>query len=102
MTDTGVSDPVLGQVIPDGSHSLWIPDPWQRRARIQGSGEHASSMLRNSGGHLRAVAMPIATSSLEVMALAAVPHTARALGVGATYRKLEPTVGQSAVILEYR
>jgi hypothetical protein len=87
------SNPAFTQVIPDGSHDLWIPVP--------SADGIPSKMLRYSGGHLRAVGMPIAGSKLSVLAVAAVPHRTRALGVGATYRKGEPGTDQSAVILEY-
>ena len=91
---TNGGDPAPGQVIPDGSGRLWIPVPGEDGA--------PGFMLRYSGGHVRPVSMPIAGNKLGVFAVAAIPHTTRALGVGATFRKNMPGVAQSAVILEYR
>jgi hypothetical protein len=91
--NSSVEDPIASQVIPDGRNDLWIPIP-----SIDG---RPSSMLRYSGGHLRAVPMPVPASKLTVQAVAAVPGTARALGAGDTYRKNQPGVGQAAVILEF-
>jgi hypothetical protein len=91
--DAASSDPALAQVIPDGSGGLWIPVPSMGGIR--------SRMLRYSGGHLRTVTMPLPGSRLNVLAVAAIPHTARALSVGAIHKKGQPGAGQSAVILEF-
>jgi hypothetical protein len=89
-----VSTPGLAQVIPDGSGGLWIPVPSTDGIPF--------TMLRYSGGHLRAVALPRSGRTLNVTAVAAIPHTARALGAGATHQKDQFGKHQSAVILEFR
>jgi hypothetical protein len=91
--DSGSSTPGLAQVVPDGSGGLWIPVPSTNGIPFK--------MLRYSGGHLKSVAMPVSGTKLNVTAVAAIPHAARALGVGATHKKNQLGKGQSAVILEY-
>jgi hypothetical protein len=92
--DAASSDPALAQVVPDGPGGLWIPVP--------SSDGIPGRMLRYSGGHLRAVAMPIAGARLSVEATAALPRSAGALAVGNVHRRNDPGTGQSAVILRYR
>jgi hypothetical protein len=92
--DRSAGTPGLAQVIPDGSGGLWIPVP--------STGGIPFKMLRFSAGHLRTVTMPISGTKLNVTAVAAVPHTSRALGAGATHKKNQLGTGQSAVILEFR
>lgn len=91
--DSGAADPQPNAVAPDGPNDLWIPIP--------GFDGRASSMLRYAGGHLRAVGLPIAGSGMVVLDVAGMPGSSRALGGGASYRRGQPGVDQSALLLEY-
>jgi hypothetical protein len=92
--DSGAPDPEPNAVTPDGPDGLWIPAP--------GFDGRASSMLRYSGGRLRTVGLPIAGTAMAVLAVAAIPGSSRAFSAGDTYRKGQPGIGQSALLLEYR
>ena len=87
-------DAVLETIIPDGSGGLWIPVP-SLPAR-------PFVLLHYAGGHLQKAALPVAGSKLNLVALAAIPHTAKAFGVGFTHRKGNLGLGVAATILEYK
>ena len=83
------------QVIPDGSGGLWIPVPSADGIPFQ--------MLRYSHGHLTAGPLPGGSGRrLNVLAVAAIPHTANALGAGFRHRKDNLGLGDVAAILEYK
>jgi len=82
------------QLVPDGTGGLWVPVPSQDGVPFE--------MLRYSGGHLRAVSMPVSGARLDVLAVAAVPHSAETLGVGFTHKKNNAGLGIAGVILSYQ
>jgi hypothetical protein len=92
VTQRSSGDPA--QVIPDGSGGLWIPVP--------SAGGIPFQMLRYSGGHLLPVSMPVSGRKLNVLAVAAIPHSVSALGVGFTHRRDNLGRGVVAAVLEYK
>jgi hypothetical protein len=81
------------QVIPDGSGGLWIPVPSVDGIPFQ--------LLRYSSGHLAPVKLPVSGRKLNVVALAAIPHTAEAFGAGFTHKANDLGFGVVGAILEY-
>jgi len=83
------------QVIPDGSGGLWIPVPSTNGIPCQ--------LLRYSHGHLAPVSLPGGGGrKLNVLGVAAIPHTASAFGVGFTHRTDNLGLGVAGVILQYK
>ena len=82
------------QVVPDGSGGLWIPVP--------SVGGIPLKMLRYSSGHLLPAALPISGRRLNVLAVAAIPHTNETFGAGFRHRTDNLGLGDIAAILEYK
>jgi hypothetical protein len=79
---------------PDGSGGLWIPVGTS-------AGGTTASFLHYSAGHLRVTPLPAPANKIEVLGVAAIPHTASALAVGFTHSA--SSVGNDVVgtILQY-
>jgi hypothetical protein len=82
------------QVVPDGSGGLWIPVPSVNGTEFQ--------MLRYSSGRLRPAALPISGRRLNVLAVAAIPHTNETFGAGFRHRTNNLGLGDVAALLEYK
>ena len=82
------------QVAPDGSGGLWIPVPSQDGIPFQ--------MLRYSHGHLLPATLPVSGRRLDVLAVAAIPHTNETFGAGFRHRTDNLGLGNIAAILEYK
>ena len=82
------------QVVPDGSGGLWIPVPSVDGIPLK--------MLRYSSGHLLPAALPISGRRLNVLAVAAIPHTNETFGAGFRHRTDNLGLGDIAAILAYQ
>jgi hypothetical protein len=94
VAEVGSDDEVAQSVIPDGHGGLWIPVP--------SSEGRPFVLLHYSGGHLRTTALPVSGNKLNVLDLAAVPHSTSAFGAGFTHQAGNPGLGIAGAILEYK
>ena len=81
-------------VVPDGSGGLWIPS-------FTGSGGPVH-MVHYSGRQLQNARMPVSSSKLRLLGIAAVPQRTTAFAVGATFASSMPGVDQAAAVFEFR
>jgi hypothetical protein len=82
------------QVIPDGSGGLWIPVPSANGIAFQ--------LLRFSAGHLHTASLPVSGHRLNVVAMAAVPHSGQAFGAGFQHRTDNLGARVSGAILQFK
>jgi hypothetical protein len=82
------------QVIPDGHGGLWIPVPSTDGIAFQ--------LLRYSGWHLHVASLPVSGRRLNLVAVAAIPHTGQAFGVGAQHRTDNLGAGVSGAVLQFK
>jgi hypothetical protein len=81
------------QIAPDGQGGLWLPMP--------GYSGQQSYLVHYSVGRLRAVALPGGPRAIDVESVAHVPGGTEMLGGGFTHASGNPSLGVTAVILQY-
>jgi hypothetical protein len=82
------------QVIPDGSGGLWIPVPSANGIAFQ--------LLRFSAGHLHTACLPVSGHRLNMVAMAAIPHSGQAFGAGFQHRTDNLGARVSGAILQFK